>query len=184
MGDHEKGNYLDLCEDGADRAKTTVIEFCALSKGINFAESLLILCACKSVFVARPIYNCEAWFDLTIKEINILRTSQLNFLRRMLEVLQGKPTAVLYLELGILPINFEIEIKQLLYLKRILDKKNDDPVQSCYKGMLKFSEEVYWANDVIGLRKTYNLPLHDNVKNMRVKDWKWIVKRGFLGIEG
>ena len=43
--------------------------------------------------------------------------------------------------------------------------------------MLKFSEEVNWANDVICLRKKYNLPLHDdNVKNMGVKDWKWMVK--------
>ena len=43
--------------------------------------------------------------------------------------------------------------------------------------MLQFSEEVNWANDVIGLRKKYNLPLHDDsVKNMGVKDCKWIVK--------
>ena len=98
---------------------------------------------------------------------NILRTAQLNFLRCMLEVPKGTPTAALYLELGILPINFEIEIKQLLYLKRILDKKNDDPVQLCYREMLKFSEEANWANDFIGLRKKYNLPLRDdNVKNM------------------
>ena len=133
-----------MCEDRADRAKTTVIELCALSKGINFGhrqiESLLILY--KSVFVPRLIYNCEAWPGLTIKEINILRTAQLHFLRCMLEVLKGTPTAALYLELGILPINFEIEIKQLLYLKRILDKKNDDPVQLCYREMLKFSEEA------------------------------------------
>ena len=95
----------------------------------------------------------------------------------MLEVSKGTPTAALYLELGILPINFETEIKQLLYLKRILDKKNDDPVKLCYREMPKFSEEVNWADDVIGLGKKYNLPLHDdNVKNMGVKDWKWIVK--------
>ena len=43
--------------------------------------------------------------------------------------------------------------------------------------MIKFSEEANWANDVIGLRKKYNFPLRDdNVKNMGVKDWKWIVK--------
>ena len=85
----------------------------------------------------------------------------------MLEVPKGTPTASLYLELGLLPMNFEIEIKQLLYLKRILDKKNDDPVQLCYCEMLKFSEEANWANDVIGLQKKYNLPLRDdNVKNM------------------
>ena len=95
----------------------------------------------------------------------------------MLEVSKGTLTAALYLELGILPINFETEIKQLLYLKRILDKKNDDPVKLCYREMAQFSEEVNWADDVIGLGKKYNLPLHDdNVKNMGVKDWKWIVK--------
>ena len=58
----------------------------------------------------------------------------------MLDVPKGTPTAALYLELGILPIKFEIKIKQLLYLKRILDKKNDDPVQLCYHEMLKFNE--------------------------------------------
>ena len=63
--------------------------------------------------------------------------SQLKFLRRMLEVPKGTPTAALYLEPDILPINFEIEIKQLLYLKRILDKKNDDPVQLRYREMLR-----------------------------------------------
>ena len=88
----------------------------------------------------------------------------------MLEVPKGTPTAALYLELGILPINFEIKLKQLLYLKSILDKKNDDPVQLCYREMLKFSEEVNWANDVIGLGKKRNLPLpDDNVKNMGSK---------------
>ena len=150
-----------MCEDRAGRAKTTVIELCALSKGINFGhrqiESLLILY--KSVFVPRLIYinNCEAWSGLTIKEINILRTAQLNFLRCMLEIPKGTPTAALHLELGILPMNFEIEIKQLLYFKRILDKGSDDPVQLCYREMLKFSEEVNLANDVIGLREKYNL---------------------------
>ena len=59
-----------------------------------------------------------------------------------------KGTAALYVELGILTINFEIEIKQVPYLKHILDKKNDDPVQLCCRGMLKFSEEVNWANGI------------------------------------
>ena len=71
----------------------------------------------------------------------------------MLEVSKVTPTAALHLELGILPINFEIKIKQLLYLKCILDKKSDEPVQLCYREMLKFSEELNSANDVIGLRK-------------------------------
>ena len=69
------------------------------------------------------------------------------------------PTAALYLELGVLPISFEIELKQFLYLKRILDKEYDDPVRMVYHTMLKYKEEINWANEVIGVRKKYNLPL-------------------------
>ena len=70
---NEKGNYLDLCEDRADRAKTTITELCALSKGINFRHKQIksLVRLYKSVFVPRFIYNCEAWPGLTIKEINV-----------------------------------------------------------------------------------------------------------------
>ena len=43
--------------------------------------------------------------------------------------------------------------------------------------MLKYKEEINWANDVIGLQKKYNLPLNDeNIKNMEMNDWKSFVK--------
>ena len=71
----------------------------------------------------------------------------------MLDAPKSTPTAALYLELSILQIKFVIEIKQLLYLKRILDKENGDLVQLCYREMLKFSEEVNCANDVFWFGK-------------------------------
>ena len=49
----------------------------------------------KSVVVPILIYNCEAWSGFIIKKINILRTSQLKFLRPILEVPKGTPIAVL-----------------------------------------------------------------------------------------
>ena len=67
------------------------------------------------------------------------------------------PTAALYLELGVLPISFEIELKQLLYLKRILDSKYDDSARMVYHELLKYRDKL--ADDVIGLRKKYILPL-------------------------
>ena len=41
-------------------------------------------------------------------------------------------TAALYLEPGILPIKCEIEIRQLLFLKKILDRNENDPVSQVY----------------------------------------------------
>ena len=43
--------------------------------------------------------------------------------------------------------------------------------------MLKFKYESNWRNEVLGLRKKYNLPLKDeNTKNMSERDRKSFVK--------
>ena len=63
------------------------------------------------------IYNCEAWSNLTPKDYLTLQASQLTYLRNVLEVSKATPISTIYLELGILPVRYEIEIRQLLFLK-------------------------------------------------------------------
>ena len=80
-------------------------------------------------------------------------------------------------ELGIWSIRYETEIRQLFFLKRVLNKKADDPCLQVYLEMLKFKDETNWGNEVLGLRKKYNLLLKDeNKKNMSERDWKSVVK--------
>ena len=58
-----------------------------------------------------------------------------------------------------------------------LTREYDDPVRMVYHEMLKYKEEINWANDVIGLRRKDNLPLsNENIKNMQMNDWKSFVK--------
>ena len=90
-----------------------------------------------------------------------MRASQLIYLRNVLEVSKATPIAAMCLELGILPVRYEIEMRQLLFLKHLLDKKHADPCLRTYIEMLKFENETNWANNVIGLRRDYNLPLND-----------------------
>ena len=121
LGDHfnRQGNNSDLCEEKVTKAKDTIIELCSLCKGINMEnkqiETMLLLY--KTVFIPMLIYNCETWSNLTPKDYLTLQASQLNFLRNVLEVSKATPTAVMYLELGILPVRYEIEMRQLLFLK-------------------------------------------------------------------
>ena len=185
LGDHfnRQGNISDLCKERVTKANGTTIELCSLCKGINMGnkqiESMLLLY--KTVFIQRLIYNCEAWSTLTPKNHLILQTSQLTYLRNVLEVSKATPIAAMYLELGILPVMYEIEMRQLLFFKRILDKKHDDPCLLTYNEMLKFKNETNWANNVPGLRRDYNLPLNnDSIKKMSVSHWKYFVKVQYL----
>ena len=94
---------------------------------------------------------------MTNNDYETLKSLQLNYLRSIMELPKGAPIAALYLELGILPTKYEIEMRQILYLKKVLGKKPDDPVLLAYKGMLKFDSQNNWANNLLGLRKLYIL---------------------------
>ena len=115
----DKGDNSELYKDRHD--KGTITELFALSKGIKFGikqfESLLLIY--KTVFLPRLGYNCEAWIWLTTKDLKTLKSSQLSYLRRILEASKGVPTAALYLdhELGVLPISFEIRVKTAFILE-------------------------------------------------------------------
>ena len=157
-------NDSDLCEERVTKAKGTMIEICSLCKGIDMEnkqiESMLLLYN-ETVFIPRLIYNCEAWSNLTPKDYLTLRASQLIYLRNVLEVSKATPIAAMYLELGTLPVRYEIEMRQLLFLKHLLDEKHADPCLRTYIEMLKFENETNWANNVLGLRRAYNLTLND-----------------------
>ena len=135
---NSKGDYVDLCKERVGRAKGSTFELIALCREVKFGtlqmESMLILY--ESVFLPRLIYNCESWSNMTDKDYQALQSAQLLYLRNVVEVPRGTPIAALYLELGILPIKFEIEKRQLLFLRRILNKDFDDPLQLVYDEQL------------------------------------------------
>ena len=100
----------------------------------------------QSVFLPRLIHNCESWSNMTPRDYKALQSAQLLYLRNVMEVSRATPTVALFLELGILPIRFEIEKRQLFFFKRLLDKDKSDPVQSVYFEQLKYVAEQNWAN--------------------------------------
>ena len=71
-----------------------------------------------------------------------------------MEVPSSTPIAALFLELSVLPIKFEIEQRQLFFLKRILDKDPDVPVHAVYKEQLNYNFEENWANYIFQLRQS------------------------------
>ena len=76
--------------------------------------------------------------------LRINTACELLYLRNVIEVPRGTPIAALYLELGILAIQFETEKRQLLFLRPILNKDFDDPAQFVYNEQLKYEFEKNW----------------------------------------
>ena len=123
LGDkfNSKGNYTDLWKDRVDRAQGSTFELIALCREVKFGtcqiENMLILY--QSVFLPRLIYNCEPWSNMTSKDYKVLQSARLLYLRNVMEVSRATPTVALFLELGILPIRFEIKKETVIFLQAL-----------------------------------------------------------------
>ena len=69
--------------------------------------------------------------------------------------------SAIFLELGVMSIEFEIEKRQLMYLHRILQLEHNDPVYVMYENMRDLSEagEMNWWSGVERLLVKYQLEL-------------------------
>ena len=139
LGDtfNSKDDNVALCKHRVDKSVGSTIEIIYLCKETSFGKHQIysMITMYQSVFLPRLIYNCESWSNLTQKYISNLQDAQLKFLRRVMEVPKSTPTSALFLELGILPIQYEIQKRQLVFLKRILDRENYDPIKMSYHEM-------------------------------------------------
>ena len=69
-----------------------------------------------------------------------------------MKIENSAPVAGTFLELGILPFQFEIDMRKLNFLCKILQKENDDPIKQIYVELKRNCFEKNWANEVMVLR--------------------------------
>ena len=144
------GNNDGLIADRVRRGTKAMITIASLMAetevGTHHVDIMLLLYRC--LFLATMLFNSQTWSNLRKKDIDTLRTVQLKFLKRILGLPSSTANAFTFLEFGVLPIEFEIEKRQLMYLHRILQLCQDDPVSKLFWELKKFSdigESNWWT---------------------------------------
>ena len=87
------------------------------------------------------------------------------------------PNSFVFLELGVLPIEYEIHIKQFVFLHKFLNISEDNPVLKMYHQQLLYPAEDNWANKLDKMRKKYDLPKDDDLAKMSKYSWKNMVNK-------
>ena len=175
------GNNDGLIADRISRGTKAMITIASLMAeikvGIHHVEVMLLLY--RALFLSTVLFNSSTWSNLRKKDLDSLRTLQLKFLKRIVGVASSTSNAFLFLELGVLPINFEIEKRQLMYLHRILQLEPDDPVWKLFWESVRLcdaGEKNWWAGVKTSLSK-YNLPINlDDIKIMSKQQFSNRVK--------
>ena len=105
----------------------------------------------KSLFLSSVLLNSEAWVNYTEKEVRILEQCDEILLSNILECDGKSSNAFKYLELGIIPIRFEIMKRKIMFLQYILRQEKNSMVYKIFKAM----EDNPIKNDFVYTCKKY-----------------------------
>ena len=183
LGDkiNSKGNNESIIQDRIKAGRGALAEILAITEHIiSTTSNLLIssyLCLFKSVFISKLLSNCQTWTKLTKQDINYLEKCTNTTLKRFLNVPISTPNCSLYLELGLLPIRYEIYLRKLTFLKKIISKKDSDIVKKIYV-LQKNNNDINWYSEILLIMKEIEIHLNDTeIKEMSTSQWKSLIMK-------
>ena len=180
LGDifNSRGTNHDLINDRVDKGIKCMIISMALASEITLGIYLLktLISLYKIMFLPVVLFNSGAWNNIAVESLSKLRVVQLKYLKRMLHTPTSTANCIVYLELGILPIEYNIHINQLQFLYHILSLETDDPVRENYEQQKLYLFEQNWFNEVNALRGKYVIKHTDEeITSFSKEKWKSVV---------
>lgn len=181
LGDvfNDKGNNDDLMGDRAKRGTASMISIQGFMREASLGTHTLsvYLLLHNSIFLAGMLFNAEVWSNITDANIKTISTIQLRFLKKMMGVRQATSNSFVYLELGILPMKYEIHRRQISFLYHILELDDEDPVKKVWRNQTNLPDHGNWWCGVKELMQRYSLLLNEeDIKNMAKDTFKKKVK--------
>ena len=180
LGDviNEKGTNVDMIEDKVKSARTAMINCLALcselTMGVHLVKASLVMYG--SVFLAKLLFNCQAWTNLTKSDIKKLETTQIRYLKRSVHAPLSVTNSFTFLEFGVLPASYLIHYRQLSFLYHILKLGNLDPVKMMYYEQKSLPFEKNWANHMEFILGYYGLD-PDEIFVLSKQAWKSKAKK-------
>ena len=131
-----------------------------------------------SCLVSSMIFNCEAWYKLTLKQIKLLEREDEHLMRKVLGCPSKTPKHLMYFELGWLPLRFIIQSRRLNFLKYILNQKETSLVKQVYNEQKSNPQKGDWVKDVDKDFKKLKISLtHEEIASMSKYMFKNFVKK-------
>ena len=169
LGDifQQNGRNSELVKDRLKRGLKVILKIEAIMSEVQFGKHTIIvsLLLYKALFLSSILFNSQAWRNFTKKDFSELQTLQLRLLKKLVSAPSSISSSFLFLELGILPIKFEIHKRQLTFLHHIVNLTADDPEKMLYENMKRLPFEANWLSDVLKLAAQYSI----NIEEQRLK---------------
>ena len=130
-----------------------------------------------SLFLSSILLNCEAWYGLTMKDIEIFENLDTMLLKKIFETPKSTPNVSVYLELGCIPIRFIIKNRRLMFLHYLLQQDADSLLSKFFVAQYEKPTKGDWwfdvKKDLIDLELEMSL---EEIKRMSKNSFKRRIK--------
>ena len=131
----------------------------------------------KSLLRSSLLYAAETYYNLTEKEIRLIESKEEECLRKIIENGCKSPSALLYLQFGVLPTRFQIQIMMLNFLHYLLNQKEDSLLSRLFEAQLNIPTKGDWINNIRKILKLLNMQISfKEIKSLKITDFMRIVK--------
>jgi hypothetical protein len=182
LGDvfNSKGNNEDLIKDRVKRGTAAMISVQGFmretSLGVHTISVYLLLH--NAIFLASILFNSQAWSNISEKNLEQLTITQLKFLKKSMKARPSTANSFVFLEMGTLPIKYELHKRQLSFLHHIVHLDDDDPVRKMWKHQVSMPDYNNWWTGVKKLMSKYSLELtEEQIKKLSKEAYKEKVKK-------
>ena len=180
---NSKGDNKDLIQDRIARGTSAMISIEAMMMDLQLGtQSISVhLLLYRSLILSVMLFNSQAWDNLSKHDIDQLITLQLKVIKKIVGASRTTSNAFTFLELGVLPLNYEIDKRRLAFLHHILNLEEEDPVAKLYVNQTQLSGEKNWANEIKILRQKYEIPESDDqIKELSKEAFKSKVNKAVI----
>ena len=130
-----------------------------------------------SLLINSILTNSEAWLALSTADIEQLEQADEALLRRILEVSQGCPKEMLYLELGCMPIRFTIMMRRIMFLHYMLQEDPNCLIQRVLQAQISQPSKNDFVPTVESIFEELEIYLsYEDIKNMSKESLHKFVK--------
>ena len=177
---NSKHNNEDLMNDRVKRGTKAMISIQGFmreaSLGIHTVNVYLLLH--NAIFLASILFNAQAWSNISNKNVQQITTIQLKFLKKMMKARPSTANSFVFLELGTLPMKYELHKRQLSFLHHIIQLDEDDPVRLIWKHQVEMPAYNNWWTGVNELMVRYSLELTEvEIKELSKEAYKEKIKK-------
>ena len=131
-----------------------------------------------AMLISSLLTNSESWYNVPSANIETLEKVDEHMLRGILKAPRMSPRALLYLELGCLPIRYIIKTRRLMFLHYILSQTEDSLIKKFFFAQLENSSKTDWTSQVQRDLEEIEIKLtFEEIQNMSKSQFKKLVTK-------